>query len=1385
MEKALQSWTSWHSPSSPHDEPCHQISDDSGAEVCKRWQGCDQSCSAFQVPFLWPNCTWGQTASCEATGPLRFQRFHWHGHFHHQGRLWAALPCAPCYVLGNPLSCWWSSWSRPWCAEFQQMPSNLAEDLDELGRIAHAHCVRPRHPQPWGADATTGATWMQISLCCFGGTLSTWEDWTWRWHLERHDETGDCKHHYSRRRWTSNVLGGMLGDQEPSRNCEWIQPLPVGSWTQSSYVWMARRGGRRLSQRPGPWSNINFQSTWSHEGECTPCLGDGGQSSTCPSSTTSSWRNPWGSLQARRPDRLQEEAEDWWMGWTSSSPCHGRQEPMDLAQRHPYLGRWQPSPSCQRWGAPREWTSRQKQTEQEEAIFWTQKLFVNHIALMTKDNNPMWTWEDQLVEINQERIALEEKVPRGWGLAMREPAALPGAHRCHLQQLLQLHLPDQTIWMNFWMRKLRRVEDQPERLPLLWMISLNNHQPISNLIYYRHHNLIHCNLRSKLNNIKKNDPQRWLRDKLPLLQQLEPQWYAHHWPKQWQLTEETDWTLVYSVQEPWERRELGLMRGLNLRPKKRSYLQPTSTFQSRLKPIWLWQRSSFASWSSARTKSDSHEINYGRASDEMKRKLNESRAKEWSNWLKYKAIRFPTQAEIESLLLAGESVIPMRWVDIDKNEKLRAPGDTTIPEKLQSRLVIRGDLEDGNFRTDCPTASSTAVHILLSYASCKKLKLKSGDISAAFLPGSTYPTCASTFSPSRWNSCGRRPLDLTRGVHDCTHERLRFQRRTSWFLAGTTPKPSSTTVLWRSSLPSTPWFMKENAMDFWLHMWMTFFGLEHLWWMKWWTRSKRDSLLEQRKKGAFAFVAERSWTPRTTFQSLRRRHFPRWSQSTLTEDVNVNLHHPASVSEQSQMRAVLGSIGWVARLCRPELCYGCSSLQGKQAKPTAEDLRNTNKLLASAQKTRDNGVRFVKGKFDFEKAILLSVTDASHAAEVSVTEEGKTQGHRSQSGRFLLLAGAAPTVSQPAWCHVLEWQSQTLKRVCRSTLQAEVLSSMLGSESAQQVRILLYSLKYPRIPGDRGMGWKILAADSKLVLWYSDCRSFIDYMSATTPGSITDKRLAIDMTALRQELWRGENEEIGDPSSSPKMPIDAKDQLVWICTADMLSDQLTKSMRWDSVRNLCDTGCFPLTVSPIRAGFQSSTDTGVWNILHCTHGHEILVPFIRCMWHVSARGPLSQLVRKTCHVRLQQLASSKLCFQNNYVVSIEQTFGDFVKLWDITFKLNYCTFGVICGNITCAKKNNYCTASEQAIFMLEVRLFVYLVCLLVCPFAWSSAHTKLRFDWFLKGICRQSCSVTSQRFIGFDLALRIAHLDKGKDHCCLFWVFICCGKSDSFNTSCN
>ena len=134
-------------------------------------------------------------------------------------------------------------------------------------------------------------------------------------------------------------------------------------------------------------------------------------------------------------------------------------------------------------------------------------------------------------------------------------------------------------------------------------------------------------------------------------------------------------------------------------------------------------------------KPDSHEIIYSKSSEEMQQKLRESRAKEWSNWTKYQAVRFPEKTEVDALINQGYKAIPMRWVDVDKNEKLRVPNGPPVPEKLKSRLVIRGDLETESFRTDCPTASATSIHILLSYAACKTLDLRSGDITAAFLQG--------------------------------------------------------------------------------------------------------------------------------------------------------------------------------------------------------------------------------------------------------------------------------------------------------------------------------------------------------------------------------------------------------------------------------------------------------------------------------------------------------------------------------------------------------------------------------------------------------------------------------------------------------------------------
>ena len=106
----------------------------------------------------------------------------------------------------------------------------------------------------------------------------------------------------------------------------------------------------------------------------------------------------------------------------------------------------------------------------------------------------------------------------------------------------------------------------------------------------------------------------------------------------------------------------------------------------------------------------------------MQKNLRESRNKEWNSWKKYQAVRLLTAEEAQQLISQGYKPIPTRWVDLEKNEKLRTT-NTDVEEKLKSRLVMQGDLEQGDFRVDCPTASSMGIHLLVIYTACQGLDM--------------------------------------------------------------------------------------------------------------------------------------------------------------------------------------------------------------------------------------------------------------------------------------------------------------------------------------------------------------------------------------------------------------------------------------------------------------------------------------------------------------------------------------------------------------------------------------------------------------------------------------------------------------------------------------
>ena len=72
-------------------------------------------------------------------------------------------------------------------------------------------------------------------------------------------------------------------------------------------------------------------------------------------------------------------------------------------------------------------------------------------------------------------------------------------------------------------------------------------------------------------------------------------------------------------------------------------------------------------------------------------------------------------------------MLPTQWIERDKNEFKRIK-DENVPPDMKSRFVARGDLSQVLARSDSPTADKEAIFILFSFASSRKLHIKSGDL---------------------------------------------------------------------------------------------------------------------------------------------------------------------------------------------------------------------------------------------------------------------------------------------------------------------------------------------------------------------------------------------------------------------------------------------------------------------------------------------------------------------------------------------------------------------------------------------------------------------------------------------------------------------------------
>ena len=123
-------------------------------------------------------------------------------------------------------------------------------------------------------------------------------------------------------------------------------------------------------------------------------------------------------------------------------------------------------------------------------------------------------------------------------------------------------------------------------------------------------------------------------------------------------------------------------------------------------------------------------------------------------------------------------------------------------------------------------------------------------------------------------------------------------------------------------------------------------------------------------------------------------------------------------------------------------------------------------------------------------------------------------------------------LSLATWFHPIEYHSNVTPRLCRSTLQSETLCMVHYYGEAEHLRSVLHGLR--RWPSKLWLESASHGLHPHLPLYhFTNCRSLETHLHQGGTGATGDKRLAIDLSYLRQVLWRQCGEEHGDPLWRP------------------------------------------------------------------------------------------------------------------------------------------------------------------------------------------------------------------------------------------------------------
>ena len=135
---------------------------------------------------------------------------------------------------------------------------------------------------------------------------------------------------------------------------------------------------------------------------------------------------------------------------------------------------------------------------------------------------------------------------------------------------------------------------------------------------------------------------------------------------------------------------------------------------------------------------------------------------------------------------------------------------------------------------------------------------------------------------------------------------------------------------------------------------------------------------------------------------------------------------------------------------------------------------------------------------------------------------------------------------------------------------AETFAMVKGTESGCRLRAAIVDM-YGKL---NMRNWEESAASQMGHLWVTDCASLYEHLMAPRMNSIDNKRLAIDLMGLRQQVWECDGDRTLEVDTS------RGDYPKWIDTSAMIADPLTKLMKPTQLCLTMTTGNFDMRPTP-------------------------------------------------------------------------------------------------------------------------------------------------------------------------------------------------------------